>query len=427
MDDFRVPCMSRLDNAAIIMPPVTNDDATSLFRLSVDMDEEVDRERLQTALDRVVKRFPYLAVELRRGFFWYKFAPASQPIRVEDDPQSPCLGFDPNRPGTCMFRVRHKGRRIACEMSHLAADGKGGMRFMKTLVAEYSRLSGYPALERHPDVYDLDRKPAPEEYEDAYVRHYKPGLPHPVMGRPAFRVPGAFLPRGDYRITTGRLGLSDVLAVARARNVTLMELLGAVYVEGLQKIWLESAPEDRRCTEIAVEIPIDMRRYYKTETNRNFTLFSIVGEDMRLGPRSFDSILERLKYRFRLQNDEATMARHITRNAHGMLHPLVRAIPLRLKDVGARILFSVLGEKYVSGIVTNLGAVDLPRGVVEHVERFEIVQPPSTATKVNLAIHSYGDEFIVTVCSLLEDRRMEELVFGRLASLGLEASTECNF
>ena len=53
MDDFRVPCMSRLDNAAIIMPPVTNDDATSLFRLSVDMDEEVDRERLQMALDRV--------------------------------------------------------------------------------------------------------------------------------------------------------------------------------------------------------------------------------------------------------------------------------------------------------------------------------------------------------------------------------------
>jgi len=136
MDDFRVPSMYRLDNAAIIMPPVTNGDSTSLFRLSVEMDEEVDQEKLQTALDRTVKRFPYLAVQLKRGFFWYKLEPAEKPITVEEDPQSPCLGLDPNVPGTCLMRVRSKGRRIACEMSHLMADGRGGMRFTKTLVAE---------------------------------------------------------------------------------------------------------------------------------------------------------------------------------------------------------------------------------------------------------------------------------------------------
>ena len=205
-----------------------------------------------------------------------------------------------------------------------------------------------------------------------------------------------------------------------------MELMAAVYLEALQAIWLATAPEDRGADQLAVEIPIDMRRFYPTATNRNFTLFSIVGEDMRLGKRSFDEILERLKCQFRLENDEATMARHITRNVHGLLHPLVRAIPLALKDIGARVLFSVLGEKYVSGIVTNLGAVDLPKGVAEHVRRFELVQPPSVSTKVNLAIHSYGDDFIVTVCSLLESTEMEKLIFRRLSALGLEARQECN-
>jgi len=246
------------------------------------------------------------------------------------------------------------------------------------------------------------------------------------MGRPAFRVPGSYLPRGDYRITTGHIPLASALQLARSRGVTLMELSGAVYLEALQSIWFDAAPEDRIYDQISVEIPIDMRRFYSTATNRNFTLFSIVGEDMRLGRRSFDEILERLKYQFRLENDESTMARHITRNVHGMLHPLVRAIPLPLKDLGAKILFFVLGEKYVSGIVTNLGAVDLPKGVAEHVVRFDLVQPPSLTTKVNLAVHSYGDDFVVTVCSLLEGTDMERLVFKRFESLGLEVRTECN-
>lgn len=415
-----------LDNAAIIMPPVTDGVSTSLFRISADLDEDVDQERLQLALDRTVKRFPFFAVELRRGAFWYHFVPCSVPPRVEDDSPSPCQDFDPNIRGTCMFRVRSKGARVAGEFSHLVGDGKGGMRFMKTLLAEYCRLSGHPAQEGHPDVYDLSAPPSPEEYEDAYARYYRPGLPHPVMGRPAFRIPGPLLPRGDYRVSTGRISLADALAAARSRNVTLMELMAAVYLDSLQTLYLAAGPRERKYSEITVEVPIDMRRYYSSGTNRNFTLFALIGEDMRLGPRSFDAILERFKHRFRIENDEAQIARQITRNVHGMRHPLVRAIPLPLKDIGAKILFQALGEKYVSGVVTNLGAVDLPRGIAEHVLRFDLVQPPAASTKTNIAIHSYGGDFYVTVCSLLESRRPEELVFGRLESLGLKARVDCN-
>ena len=246
------------------------------------------------------------------------------------------------------------------------------------------------------------------------------------MGRPAFRIPGALLPVGDYRITTGRFPLATALAIAKARGVTLTELVAAAYVEALQRVWLASSPRERRRTEIAVEIPIDMRHYYPTETNRNFTLFAVVGEDMRLGPRSFENILERLKLRFRLENDEPNIARQISRNVAGMQNPLVGIIPLPLKDLGAKILFSALGEDYVSGVVTNLGKVDFPSGVGERVVRFDLAQPPSNTTKANVAIHSFGATLFVTVCSLAEGRDMESFVFERLSLLGLAAELECN-
>jgi len=415
-----------LDNAAVIMPPITNDTATSLYHLAATMDAPVDVPRLQEALNRTARRFPYLVVELRRGFFWYRLVPLSRRLLVEPEPKSPCQGFDPNVPGSSFARVYAKDARISIELSHIAADGKGGMRFLKTLVAEYCRLSGSPAKEAHPDVYDLSEAPDPEEYEDAYIRHSRPGLPLPVMGRPAFRIPGRLLPKGDYRVTVARYPLAAALAAAKARGVTLTELATAVYVEALQEIWLESGPKERRRDEIAVEVPVDMRRFFPTKTNRNFTLFTIVGEDLRLGRRSFEDILERTRCRFRLECDEASISRQITRNVHGLKHPLVRALPLRLKDIGAKILFRTLGEDYVSGIVTNLGAVDFPKGVAERVLRFDLAQPPSDVTRANVAIHSYSGELYVTVCSLAEGRRMEGLVYGRLASLGLEAPLECN-
>ena len=147
---------------------------------------------------------------------------------------------------------------------------------------------------------------------------------------------------------------------------------------------------------------------------------------MRLGSRDFDSILERLKCRFRVENDEASIAQQISRNVNGMEHPLVRALPLPIKDIGAKILFSVLGEKYVSAVVTNLGTVDFPRGVAEHVVRFDLAQPPAASTKANVAIHSFKGEFYVTVCSLLTEPKMERLVFERLGKLGIRAKAECN-
>jgi hypothetical protein len=421
-----LPTRYGLDNAAIIMPPGINDVCTSLFHLSADMDAPVDVERLQLALERTAKRFPYIDVELNRGFFWYHFSPATARLAVEPEPESPCLGFNPNRRHTRLYRVRASGNRIVLEMSHLVADGKGGMRFIKTLVAEYCRLCGSPALEPHPDVYDVNEAPSPEEFEDAYVRYYRPGLPLPVMPEPAFRVVGELLPKGDYRITTGRFPVADIHSVAKARGVTIMELMAAIYVEALQTAYLETPPRLRKYHEIAVEIPIDMRRFHPTATNRNFTLFAIVGEDMRLGPRDFDDLLERLKCRFRVENDEPTIAQQISRNVHGMNHPAVRAIPLPLKDVGARILFSVLGEKYVSAVVTNLGTVDFPRGVAEHVTRFDLAQPPAVSTKANVAIHSHNGVFYVTVCSLLSEPKMEKLVFQRIERLGIKARIECN-
>lgn len=422
-----MPSSYPLDMAAVIMPAIASPRSTTLFRISADFQEPIDPRILQVALDRTLARFPYFAVSLRRGPFWYSLVPLGEVVLVGEDPESPCQGFSPKAKGSALFRIRCRGRRLAGEFSHLLGDGRGALRLMKTLLAEYCRLSGKPALEPHPDIYPLDSPVQPEEYEDAYIRHFRPGLPAPVQGRKAFRLPGSLLPLGDYRVTTARIPLGPALAVARERQASLTELVGAAYLTALQEAYFSTPERERRGrSELAVEIPVDMRRYYPTGTNRNFTLYTILGEDMRLGPRSFEDILARLSHRFRLENDEASIARHISRNVAAMRNPLVACLPLGLKDLGARVVFSVLGEDYVSGVVTNLGPIDLPPVLSGELGRFDLIQPPSEATRLNIAMHSYRGELYVTLCSLLESNAMEGLILARLGVLGLEARVDCN-
>ena len=61
----------KLDNAAKIYPAAKRRTWTNYFRLSATLTEPIDLPILRAALDVTVRRFPSIAVRLRRGAFWY--------------------------------------------------------------------------------------------------------------------------------------------------------------------------------------------------------------------------------------------------------------------------------------------------------------------------------------------------------------------
>jgi hypothetical protein len=115
----------------------------------------------------------------------------------------------------------------------------------------------------------------------------------------------------------------------------------------------------------------------------------------------------------------------IARNAGGTRNPIVRAIPLFIKDVAGRILFSVLGESMLSGFISNLGVLRLPPGVAQQVQSVVFSPAPSTTTLTNASVLSWNDELIISFGSLLQSRQLEQLYFKRLRDLGLHVSVYC--
>ncbi|MDP2790244.1 MAG: hypothetical protein Q8O15_00630 [Rectinemataceae bacterium] len=420
-----------LDNAATIMPALSDTVSTSLFRIEFKVDHEIDKTILTMALRRTGDRFPYFVVELRRGFFWYYLERHTQSLLVHPDSESPCQNYNINKRGNALIRIRSEGNCIAGEFSHALTDGSGGLRFMQTMVTEYFRLRGVKpgALldeGEYSGIYRIDDPPHPEEYEDAYNRHFTKALPSPDRGVPAFQIPPPKLTQHRFRVISGSVPLEALLALAKSYRVSMTELLAAIYLDALQEIWLVAGKKAKKKWLLGVEIPVNMRKFYPTRSNRNFSLFVIVNQDMRLGKRNFDEIVERAHHQLRFENDERSIARQMTRNVGGSRNLAVRLVPLFIKDFFAHILFSVMGENLVSGFISNLGKVIMPPGPTAHIERIDFVPTPSPVTLTNAALLSWKDRVYINFGSLARSRELERLFFARMRRLGLPVRIDCN-
>ena len=163
-----------LDNSAIIYPPTVARFNTHVFRISMDLAVKVVPERLLTALEHVLERFPYFAVSLHQGFYWYYFLPNHRPLAVYPDESYPC-GYLHRKRGAngYLFKVRYTESRVVVEYFHALTDGTGGLVFLKSLVAEYLRLSGRHIGE-DPQVLLPGTVVHQEESEDSFERFYTP-------------------------------------------------------------------------------------------------------------------------------------------------------------------------------------------------------------------------------------------------------------
>ena len=69
----------KLDNTAVLFPAIASEETTNVYRISVNLTEEVDAELLQKALDMVLPGFDTFNVCMQKGIFWYYFETNNKP------------------------------------------------------------------------------------------------------------------------------------------------------------------------------------------------------------------------------------------------------------------------------------------------------------------------------------------------------------
>lgn len=270
----------KLDNAGKLYPAIATSRWSSIFRVSAVLKEPVAPDALQSALDRVLPRFPSMAVCMRRGIFWYYLEANDRPLRVAPDTGHPCLRFRWKENNGYLLRVLYYQRRISVEFFHSLTDGSGGFVFLKTLTAEYLRLKGARILPGE-GVLDVKRKPSPGEIEDAFQRVPLPKVKLSRRDSPAYRLPGELEPPHTLHVIAALMPFDKVNEQCKRLGATVTEYLAAAILFSAYQI--QRREGKRKIRPIRVSVPINLRNLFQTETLRNFSSFVNVEIDPRLG------------------------------------------------------------------------------------------------------------------------------------------------
>lgn len=415
----------RLDNAAKIFPASKRRGWYNIFRQSCTLSEPVDREVLQSALDITVRRFPSIAVRLRRGAFWYYLEELEKAPEVMPDGYQPLMRrpFDDVR--KCAVRVLYYNNRIAVEFFHAVTDGTGGMVFLKTLVAEYVSQKYGVNVSDTCGVLDRYEFPKEEELEDSFL--INTGLvARQRKEERAYQLPGVPENDGFFNLTCGILDADKVLALAHEYGVTVTALLAGAMISSILTLQKQKVPKLKKRMPVKVSIPINLRRLYGSKTMRNFVMVTNVGVDPKMGDYEFKEICEIVSHQMALTVTPKYMRSVFTTNVNSEKGLAIKLVPLFIKNIIMKAVFDAIGECQACLSMSNLGVVAVPDEMKPYVERFDFIIGPQSKSHHNCGIVTYGGKLYINMIRRSCDPELEREFYTTLVKLGLNVKIESN-
>ena len=414
----------KLDLSAIVYPTLQRKDFSSVYRLSALMKEEIDPVLLQKALDMTLPRFPTYKVAIRKGLFWRYLEPNNRPGPfVTPDIKNPCMPMPFKANNRYLLRVYYYGRRISLEAHHCLGDGTGGMCVLQTLIAVYLKLQGHPVTPSG-FVLDIDEMPDPEELEDAYMRYANARVRPPRPGEKTYRVSGTKEPFYTLNIIDGIMSVGEVMAVARKYDATLTEYINAVLLYALLQKQENDAPYKIRPVKIAM--PVNLRRFFPSRTLRYFITMVYPSIDPRLGDYTFEEIVEQVHHYMKYYISEKFLRGDITTNAATQRNPIIRVVPLFIKDFVVRTFYTKVQDKNSSAGLTNMGALKVPEDMKPYIERFDIYMGQPFSSRTNCAIISFENILTINFASSIVETDVECNFFRKLVQDGIHVKVESN-
>ena len=415
----------RLDNAAKIYPAVKRKNWSNVYRYSATLSEEVDKTVLKRALDATVPRFPTIAARLRFGVFWYYLEQVAEAPTISEEYSYPLVYMSAKEMSRCAFRVIVYGRRLALEFFHALTDGTGALIFLKTLLAEYLEQKYGISVPCEDGVLDRREAPFDEEMEDCFPK-YAGVVPASRKDTNAWHMTGDKIKDGFLHLTCFKLPTQDLLALAHRYGVTVTVCVNALMMQALVRLQNEKNPSRKRQKRIKVLIPINLRQLFLAKTLRNFSMYTIPEIDPRLGEYSFEEICGVIAHKMGAEFTAKQMSRVIAANVNDEKNPIVRLIPLPIKNLVMRAIFDSVGEKKACLNLSNVGRVKLPDEMTPYIERFDFILGIQAAAPYNGGMLSYGDTVYINFIRNIRDAELERHFHAVLRDMGLSVTVESN-
>lgn len=415
----------KLDNAAKIFPAARTRTWTNVFRLSASLSEEVDPLILQKSINDISKRFPSVCARLDNGMFWYYIEETKEPPTVRAEGPHACMKMEFSEIKRCAVRILWFRNRISAEFFHSLTDGNGALVFLKTLVATYLE-NKYGIDVPHTDgVLDISVRAKKEELEDSFLK-YSGKIPSGRRDTDAYIHSGTALDDSFTPLITGVLDVDELKAVCKGYGVSVTTYLASVMAYAFQSLQEKEEQKISKRKPVKIFLPVNLRNFYPSSTLRNFILYVIPGIETRFGHYEFDEIVKSFHHQIGYALTEKNMNAIMATNVKDELNPLLRIVPLFIKNAVMKAVYNLTGERKSSISMSNLGNVRLPDIMNKYIERFDFILSPQALQPCGCSVISYKGRLYISFVRKIKEPKLEKAFFTALVKNGVHVKIESN-
>ena len=415
----------RLDNAAKIYPAAKRRNWNNFFRISATLTEPIDTGVLASALDVTARRFPSIAVRLRRGVFWYYLEEIPKTPPIQPEKSCPLAHAPFHEVRQCAFRVLVYKNRVAVEFFHALTDGTGALVFVKTLLAEYLSEKYGLSVPAEKGVLGRLEEPAPEELEDSFAR-YAGDVTASRAESTAYHLSGTPERDGYKNLVTMMIPAEKLRACAKKHGVSVTELLCAAMMQAIGELQAEKVPNVRHRKPVKVLIPVNLRNLFPSRSLRNFASYITPEIDPRTGDCSFSELCSLVHHKMGLENNRRTMRAKFAANVASERSPILRVMPLFIKNIAMKAVFDAVGECKSCLCLSNLGRVELPEVMVPYVQRMDFIIGVQARAPHDCGVVTWGDTVYINCIRSIQEPELEYRFYRVLHRLGLPVKVESN-
>lgn len=371
----------KLDNIAKFYS-FTNNNVPAIFRYSVTLTEEVEKEILKEAVEKTMQEFPSFNCSLKRGVFWYYLEQSDKQIQVQEENRPICDKMYQDG-DDLLIRVNYYKNRINLEVSHILSDGRGSLILFKSLIYQYLKIKY-----KIKDLKTEDISSSYEKTENSFDKYYTGPKTRRAPKRKIYHDRGRkkkYTTYMEYHVSTKK-----VQDLAKKYHVTITTLLIAILIQAYQKKMREL---DKRKA-IKIDVPVDLRSYFPSYTSRNFFgLITVIYNNNQ--QNDFEDILKSIDSQLKEETTKDQLKIRMNQMIALEKNIAIRIVPIIIKDFALRISDNIINNSTTSS-VSNIGKITVDKKIEPYIENFNVL---TTTQNLQLTICSYKDDLSIGISS----------------------------
>lgn len=397
-----------LDNAAKIYPLSMRENWMSVYRLSYYLKSDVIPEVLQVALIFTMKRFPTFRTSIRKGFFWHYIDGLKRRFHIYEDKMLPCSYINVSNIGKQSFKVLYYKNRISVEYFHILTDGTGGVVFLSTLVSTYLNLLDLK-IPTNDIVLDITSSVPKEETIDEFTTRKKSKKSKSLVDTKALQIDGKLSNIKPCQILHFDINLDKIKNLSKKNDATITEIM-------LTFLFIVLSYSTSKDGYIKIQVPVNMRKYHKSNTLRNFALYVVISIK-RDSINDFKEVLKEVKRQMKEKNTKEALDETMT-YTNRLLNSL-KFIPLFIKKPIASIVYGYLGDKVLTTVLSNLGNIDIPEEMKKEIEKMDFTLGTGITNRVLFSIITCNNILTLSISKSTLNTSVENNLYNLLKKYGI--------